>query len=316
MNRIFDSALFKTLILCFWGAVALSCARDDGAFYEGSFDIQNPKIVVASQVTGGMALVMYDIQGQFIKVLHDYVSQGNIPRGLAVLNPLEFLVSIEGNDHIDQFSLVSGLSTFVSDINLTGNIYDIAKHDEYGVFVIETNTIEAFDFATGERKRSPYIATTVGSCVLSTPRAMTFNQEGHLVVVNTGNDDINVYDVSDPSGPTCVRNNTTMGNLDPVAIVAHSDGYLYVGTLQDDRIYRFNGNGAGAGTVIFNNISQINNPTAIVEMPDGSLLVASDGTNALVNISTTGDILTGSNFVSDVYTNSISDIIILQESAP
>lgn len=314
MYKVLTRLKLLNFWICCCAALMISCAKDTGAFYIGSLDINNPKIILASQQAGSMSLAMYDINGQFMQVLHDYVAQGNTPRGLAALSPLEFLISVDGNDHLDRYSLTSGLSTFVSDVNLTGNIFDIEKHAEYGVFVIETNTIEAFDLETGRRRLNPYIPATVGSCVLNTPRAMAFNQEGHLVVVNTGNDDINVYDVSDPSGPTCVRVNTTMGNFDPVTVLAHSDGFLYVGTLQNDRIYRFNGDASGAGTVIFDVISQVNNPTALAEMPDGSLLVASDGTNSIVNMSTEGEILSNTNFITDVYTNSVSDIIILQES--
>ncbi len=295
--------------------ILLSCSKDSGSFYVGSLDIQNPKIIVASQVAGSTALVMYNIEGQFLRILHNYVSEGNTPRGLVALSPLDFLISVDGNDHIDRYSLTEGISSEIENINLTGNIFDIDRHPDYGIFVLETNTIEAFDNQTGERRLNPFIPATVGACVLNTPRGMAFNQQGQLVVVNTGNDDINVYDVSDPNGPVCVRANTSMGNFDPVTVLAHSDGFLYVGTQGNDRIYQFNGDGSGTGTVIFNNIAQINNPTAIAEMPDGSLLVASDGTNTVVNISTAGVVLTTTNFIFDAFSNSISDIIILQESS-
>lgn len=302
------------IFYCFYGML-LSCAKDTGSYFTGSLDIQSPKIIISSQQAGSTALVMYDIHGNFQRVLHDYVSEGNTPSSLIPMGPLEFLISVEGNDHIDRYSFTQGLTSFTENINLIGNIFAAAKHPDHGLFVVETNNIEAFDLVTSERIGSPSIGTTIGACVLNVPRGVTFNSAGHLVVVNTGNDDINVYDVTDPNAPLCVRANTTLaGAVDPTVVLAHSDGFLYVGSQGDDRIYRFAGDGSGVGTTIFNNIAIINNPSAIAEMPDGTLLVASDGTNAIVNIRTDGTIVTPSNFIFDSFTNSVADIIILQES--
>lgn len=314
---MFSPARFRhhlNFIFCVFALALLSCSKDSGSFFLGSLDIQNPKVIVSSQVAGGTAVVMYDIEGNYIRTLHDYVSEGNTPRALVPLSPIEFLITVEGNDHVDRYSLTNGISSFIENTNLAGNIFGAAKNRDYGLFVIESNTIEAFDLDTGERIGNPYIPATVGSCTLNVPRAMVFNQQGYLVVVNTGNDDINVYDVSDPTDPTCVRANTTMGNIDPVTILAHSDGFLYVGTQGDDRIYRFAGDASGAGLIVFNDITLNNNPSAIAEMPDGSLLVASDGTNAIINIRTDGSVVTPTNFIQDTFTNSVADIIILQES--
>jgi glucose/arabinose dehydrogenase len=96
-----------------------------------------------------------------------------------------------------------------------------------------------------------------------------------------------------------------------VAVLAHSDGFLYVATQGDDRIYRFAGNGVGAGTVIFNNTGIISDPTALLEMPDGTILVASDATNSLVRITTAGALVGMTSFASDIFTNRVSDMIIL-----
>lgn len=258
---------------------------------------------------------MYDINGNFMRIVHDYNFEGNTPRGIVPISPIEFLISVEGNDHVDHYSFATGLTSFVENISLTGNIYNAAKHDTYGLYVIESNFIEAFDLRTGERIGNPRIpATAVGACTLNVPRAITFNQLGQLVVTNTGNDDINIYDVSQPTAVTCVRANTTFGNVDPMAVVAHSDGFLYIGTQGDDRIYRMNGDGTGGVTVVFDDITVINNPSAIAEMPDGTLLVASDGTNSIVNIRTNGTVVTMTNFIQDSFTNSVGDIKILQES--
>lgn len=305
---------YLTIFIYCMGAVALlSCSKDSGAFYMGSLDIQNPKIIITSQVAGGQAVVMYDINGNFMRVLHDYNAEGNSPRGIVPLSPVDFLISVEGKDFIARYSLITGMSSYIENANLVGNIFSAAKHDDHGLYVIETNVIEAFDLASGQRIGNPRIPATVGACTLSTPRGMTFNQDGLLIVTNTGNDDINVYDVSDPTEVTCVRANTTLGNVDPIAVVAHSDGFLYVAAT-DDNIYRFNGDGSGVGTSVFFDLTRINNPTAIAEMPDGTLLVASDATNSIVNIRTDGTVVTLTTFIQDSFTNLVGDIKILQES--
>jgi hypothetical protein len=292
-----------------------ACSSDTSEFYYANLDTGTPKIIIAANVAGNFGLVMYDINGNFVRVLADYNPANTAPRGLMPLNQFEFLVSYDGAniDGISRFSVIEGERNFVTNINLTGNIFQLRRSEDYGTFVIETDTIESFD-DLGQRVNAPRIPATVGSCVLATPRGMAFNSLGYLVTVGTGNDDLNIYDVSNPMATTCVRANTSFaGTVNPVAVLAHSDGFLYVATQGDDRIYRFSGDGVGAPTVVFNNAAFILDPTALVEMPDGSILVASDGTNTIVNI-TTGGLLIGSNYlINDFYTNSISDMIILQE---
>ncbi|MBY0385645.1 hypothetical protein K2X05_10860 [bacterium] len=307
INKFLSAMLFLVFLA--------SCSSDTSEFYYANLDVGNPKIIIASNVAGEYALTMYDTPGNLLRVLADYNPANIAPRGLMALNEFEFLVAYDGTnvDGIHRFSLLDGEGTFVTDTNLNGNIFQMRRHDSYGTFVIETNVIEAFD-ELGQRVGAPRIATTIGACTLNTSRGMTFNSSGYLVVVGNGNDDILVYDVSDPTNTVCVRANTSFaGTVDPVAVLAHSDGFLYVATQGDDRIYRFSGDGSGVGTIVFSNVSFIDNPTALVEMPDGSLLVASDGTNTLVNITTSGFLIGANYLVSDVYTNSISDMIILQE---
>ncbi len=312
---VFLKQLKNYLVFLSAGALISSCSSETSEFYYANLGVGTPKIIVASNAAGEYALAMYDINGNFIRVLADYNPSNLAPRGLAALNEFEFLVSYDGTniDGVNRFSILDGEDTYIQDVNLTGNIFQLRRNANDETYVIETNTIESFD-DLGQRISNPRIATTTGSCVLAIPRGMTFNAAGNLIVVGTGNDDILVYDVSDPTTTTCVRaNGVFAGTVDPVAVLAHSDGFLYVATQGDDRIYRFAGDGSGAATIIFNNISFVNNPTALVEMPDGSLLIASDGTSTLVNISTAG-LLIGSNYlVGDVYTNSVSDLIILQE---
>lgn len=293
---------------------SISCSSDTSEYYHANLGVGEPKLVIASSSAGQYGLAMYDLQGNFLRLLADYVPQNTIPRGLYALNSFEFLVAFDGTnvDTIGSYHLVDGEDIFINNANLNGNIFHVRQHPTHGTFVIETNVIESFD-SRGQRVGAPRIGTTIGGCTLGTPRGMTFNSSGNLVVVNSANNDINVYDVSNPLNTACLVSNTSFAAVTPVAVLAHSDGFLYIATQGDDRIYRVNGDGTGVPVTVFNNIAFINNPTALVEMPDGSLLVASDGTDSVVNITTAGA-LVGSNYLfSDLFTNSISDMILLEE---
>lgn len=315
MNISKLSIVFKLLSQGLLFAVILSCSKDNSQFFYGVLDVQNPKIIIASNQAGSTALVMYDIHGNFLDVIADFASTNLTPRGLAGIDPLNFFVSIEGNDHIQRFNLLEGSTQTIADTNLTGNIFQMRRHARHGNFVIEGNTIESFTDA-GERIGNPRIPNTAipGCTALNVPRGLAFNAAGQLLVVDTGSDDLLIYDVSQPLNPTCVAANTTLGNVDPVAVLSHSNGFIYVATLADDRIYRFSSTGLGAATTIFNNTAIILNPQALLEMPDGSILVASEGTNTVVRILPDGSYVGSTPFIFDIFSNSISDMILLQEN--
>lgn len=307
---------FKSLIQVVSILFLVSCAPDDSVFFNESVnppdaEFFEDRIVIATNAAGQFSLAMYDMDGNFIELLRDYIPENLNPRGLAAIDSTSFLVATDGVDQIHRFSLLDGIIPYVTSVDLAGNVFQMRRHESLGTFVIESNTIESFD-DNAQRIGAPRIPATVGACVLNVPRGISITTDGFLAVVGTGNDDLNLYDVSDPLVPVCLAANTTFGNLDPVAVLAHSDGFLYVATQGDDRIYRFAGNGVGAATQIFSNAAVILDPTSLLEMPDGSILVASDGTNSIVRITTSGSLVgITNNFISDTFTNSVSDMIIL-----
>lgn len=82
-------------------------------------------------------------------------------------------------------------------------------------YAIEGNTIESFT-KSGLRVGAPYISASLGSCALNIPRGIAATGDGRLVVAGTGNDDINVYNVTGTVS-TCVTANTTLaGTVDPL----------------------------------------------------------------------------------------------------
>lgn len=231
---------------------------------------------------------MHDTSGGFLGLLADYSLQNFDPQGIWPLTGTDFLVAINGTDMIERRNIFGEKVSDIIDSNFTGNVYGLTVRNQE-VFVIESNTVESF-YLNGTRIGNARINATVGSCVLNTPRGITVNSAGYILTVATGNDRINVYDVSDSSSTTCVSTNTTLGAIDPIAIIAHSNGKLYVATQGDDAIYEFAGDGTGSGTKIYQpGVATLNNPTALLEMPDGSILIASDGTNNILQIDTAGN---------------------------
>lgn len=300
--------IFSTLLLIWAGC---SKPSSDG-FYYGSLGGKQKLIITSttSATASPFLIVQYSLDGVFEKVLYDLTFENRVPRGLAMIDPFTFLISTDTVDGILQYSYFNGVSTWVANANLAGNIYNVAKTSNGDVFVIESNTIESFD-STGNRIGAPRIGTTIGGCTLSTARGMAVTANDILVVGSQANDDILFYDVSNPASTTCAAANGTLGNVDPIAIVAHPDGYVYVAhTGGTDAVLRFNGDGSGASTSVFSNLTVIANPTSMVALPDGTLLVASDTTNNIVRIDTAGNVLNNP-FIQDGFTAYVYSMMIM-----
>jgi DNA-binding beta-propeller fold protein YncE len=285
--------------------LSLSCAPKNTFFY-GAMGLGDPQLIIANSLEG---VYSYDLQGQFKRILANYTHEGMNPRGLVPLDSWHFAVVLEGGDIFGQVDLLGNKSDFIVSSDLTGNLFQARKNRANHIFVIKNNTIESFSTAS-DRIGNPRIATTVGACVLSTPRGLAFTHDDKLVVVNTGNDRINIYDVSDPTNTQCLATNTTLGDVNPVAVIGHINGKIYVATQGDDKVYEFNGDGSGSGTVIFSNISVVTDPTALLELPDGNILVASDGTGSIEEISTSGARI-ASPFIANSFDGSVADMILV-----
>jgi hypothetical protein len=283
-------------------------------FFHGGLGLKQKLIIASSAATGTSPylVVQYSLDGVFEKVLLDSTFDNRIPRGMAMIDPFNFLIATDTVDGILKYNFLDGVTAWVNNGNFTGVIGDMARAPNGDVFVIEGVTIESFD-ANGGRIGVPRIGTTIGGCVMQTTvRGLTMNSAGILIAGSLGNDDILFYDVSNPASTACVTANATLGNVDPVAIVAHSDGFVYVahsgGT---DAVLRFNGDGSGSSTSIYSSIAVINNPNAMIELPDGTLLVASDGTNNIVRIDTAGNVLNNP-FIQDGFTSFVQSMMITE----
>ncbi len=298
-------------------AIAILGCQDPGKgeFFYGTFGLEK-KLIVA---TGGtltaspFQLIQYSLTGEFEKVLYDSTVENRPMRGVAIIDPFSMLISTDTVDGILKYDVFDGISQFVGSGNLSGNIYNVRRKRSTGeIFVIESTAIESFDSA-GNRIGNPRITNTaIGSCLLNgAVRGMDFNSAGYMIVGSQGNDDILMYDVSEPANTLCVAANQTMGNLDPISVLAHSNGTIYVATTNGtDSVLQFAGNLSGTGTAIWTGIAT-SQPSALVELPDGTILLAVDLTNNIIRMDTEGNIL-NEPFILDGFTTFVHDMAITE----
>ncbi|MGE3758952.1 MAG: hypothetical protein AB7H97_14420 [Pseudobdellovibrionaceae bacterium] len=304
--------VFKISIVYMSIVAIIACSNPSGQFYYGALGLGSQKLVVAVQNTLAYEILIYSIEGTLEDVIADFTNAGDVPKGIAPYDAFSFAVLLDGVDRIARVSLTgSSVPDITTNANLTGTLYQMAFDPTTSYyFAIEGNFIEAFT-SSGARIGNPYITTTIGSCVLNTPRGLAMTSDGKLLVTNTGNDRLNVYNVSS-AVPTCVSANTSLGANDPLPVIQHSNGLIYYGSQVDDRINSLPSNGTGAPTTVWaTNLTVINNPTELLEMPDGTILVASDGTNSIERITTAGVQVGSTSFIRDSFTGFVTQMMLI-----
>lgn len=312
MERSFlHSKLFLGLL--FLSSILSSCTKpSEGEFLQLSQSAGQNKIMVATGNGTANSVSSYSESGEFLELNLNTSDAGLLMRGISPFDALHVLLAFDGQDGLSTLSLVDGtVTSFVASSLFAGNIYQVVKDEVNSRFyAIESNAIEAFGL-DGSRLGNPYITTTVGGCVLSAPRGLTMTASGYLAVASYSNNDINVYDVSGAT-PTCVNSYTGYGNDRPIAILGHSDGFLYIGFQTNDRIDKLADDGSGSPTTVLDDLLYINNPTSMLEMPDGTLLVASDGVDSIVHIDTSGELVDGGIFIKDPFTGLVTQMVYVE----
>lgn len=290
-----------------------SCASKEGSFFAASLGLGEDLILVVGAgvaATTNWAITVYDTNGNLLDILADYGKTAEQPHGIAVFDSFNFIVAVDGTDRLEKVNIFGGNTLWTNHPQLTGNLFDIKKDASGNFYVVESNTIERFD-SSGNRANgtsaTPYIAATTGACVLNTPHGIDINADGQLVAVSSGNSTLSVYNVS-TSAASCVAQ-VAFGNA-PYDVVSHSDGNLYVITQTNDAVYQANAQGGGA-TLIWNTAVTTYNPSAIAALPNGNLLVASQGNDGIDLISTSGSLLE-TNFIKNSMTLDVSDIIVVR----
>jgi hypothetical protein len=319
MNFIGKKFFFMSCLL----ALAACGGTQTGALYYGSLGLGETRIIVANaDATAPVqyTISMYDANGGLLKVLTDYTDTADQPKGLTLWGSFGFLVPIDGTDRIDLVDIYGNRGTWSTNAQFTGTIFQSVKDLASNVYVVEGNTIERF-LPSGERAEqssaTPYINTTLNTCVLNVPRSMTITPNGYLAVTNTGNDRVNIYNVASTPA-TCVSfNSASYTTADPVPMMTHSNGSMYVGSQTNDLIHQVNAAGTTVTTAWTANTAVMGDPTALAEMPDGSILVASDLTDSVerMSVSASGAALTRQGngpFIKNAFTTAISAILVIR----
>jgi streptogramin lyase len=99
----------------------------------------------------------------------------------------------------------------------------------------------------------------------------------------------------------------------PTPVAIHPDGNVYFGGQTNHVIYSLPADFDGvvaAQTVFPANTAVINNPAAIAVLPNGNLIVASDATDSIAQITRAGDVV-NANFIKDAFTSTITAILVI-----
>ena len=286
----------------------LSCGKEEGDLLTLNSISSQQNLVLGSQDGNNRGVTIYDIDGNFIRSL-DFRAENGLPRGIIAFDENSFLVSLDTTDSIYSVTLDGEKTVFHGSAQFNGTQYDMVKSDEGFVYAIESNRIEVFN-SEGIRQANRYITTTVGSCVLNSPRGLHIREDGKLVVAEAGaTDRIYVYDISEPT-PVC-ESAVAFPGRNPHGVVEHSDGSLYITTQTDSEVYRADPDGSNPTLIWSTDISIIRTPTDILELPNGNLLVASSVTDTIEQLTTEGVRVGTVPFIRDSHSLNISSMAIV-----
>lgn len=318
---------FKALLIAF--VLGLSgCSVPKGALFYGALGKGESVVIIANGVSGGAQVIAaYSVDGRFLEVLADTTYDNLTPKGVAKMDPFNFVAVLDGgSDLLGKVSTLGGYTTFVSNSNLNGTLYQVDYHQSSKTYyVIEGNAIEGFD-SSGNRLgvgTNPVIGTTVGACTLATPRGIAIDQANNRMFVtsSTGTTQtLSVYDLTSPSSPTCLTANATMGNSTAVPVIVHSNGTVYSATqLAASRsLWAINSDGTGAATAVYTDAagSILNAPTAMAELPDGTILVANQGRAQIDRFNVNGKSAANrygtTPFIKDAFTTNVNQILVIR----
>jgi hypothetical protein len=292
----------------------INCSQSGSGFLDATTPVESVTPVPVYQdrqylfTLGGTvnhyAIGIYDTDGNFLHQISRYrqPSTAAIPRGLVQLDNNTMVFALDTLDRLEIFDFRDfSFNSFFSGGTLTGNVYGMSNDLNNNPLVLESNNIERFDSA-GEQTVPVYINTTVGGCTINGARLMV-RHENQLYVTSYANNRILIYDLN-PTVPTCVASIATAVN--PHGILIHSNGSLYFNTAGDDRIYRANLDGSGITAIFNTNLGILNNPATMLELPDGSIIVSSTGTNSIERFDENGTYL--GVFIRDVLSLSVTDM--------
>jgi hypothetical protein len=303
--------IFSIFLIFVLFATSLGCEKKEGTFFVGALGLDSDRIILASQSATVLTVTSYDLNGNLLATLADYYAETNGPRGLAIFDSLHFLLSLEGTDRVDLVHMGGGgYLPYLTSSFLTGTIGKLMRHPTTNdLFIIEAGTaIERFDLS-GTRipqTGNAFIQGALAPCAApATARAMVVNNSGELLVIQSGSTAAFRLTI----GPT-VASACTVATLTNAAndLVNHSDGNIYyAGT--NSTIYRASQTLTGSA-VVFNNAATIALPTAMAELPNGNLIIASDTTDSIEVITTSGTYV--GSLIKNIHTQQVHSILVVR----
>ncbi len=285
-----------------------ACDKKEGSFLtESSIE---PMIVLISGNGSHRGVTAYDLDGNFIKVITDFRFTGGTPRSITHVSGDTFIVGQENPDQLEYVNLDGEVSDFFSSNYFSGGIYDAVRDSEGNVYSIESNNIEKID-ASGARKPfvtgSAFIQGNADGCSLNVPTKLVLTENNHLIVAGYNSGNITTFDISGDT-VTCLSQVNVGNQL--YALHLHSNGSLYFGRWANDSIYRADPDGNNATIIWSSNTSIINNPTDIVELPNGNLLIAAYSSHTVEQLDQDGNRIGTIPFIADGQTLSVFDIVV------
>ncbi len=292
-----------------------SCSKNEAEFLalpavtaDAVYETNN-YIVISSGDANHRGMAIYDELGNYISQMTNFRDPTKIgyPRGIAQFDNNNILVALDANDRVEMMSLDDySTTTFYYGTLLNGYIYDLEVDSNSNAYVTESSRIEQFD-NTGFNTTPVYINTTVGGCTISNARQMAIDKTNNiLIAASYSNARILRYDISG-STSSCLNSTATASN--PYGVLLHSNGDIYYTTWGNDQIYRANADMSGATVIFATDTSTLNNPTSLVELPDGTILVASSATDTVEQFEADGTHI--GTYIRDTQTLNITDIKII-----
>lgn len=307
--------LFATMLVtvAFVHLGLTGCTTESESYFMGAMGLNEGRIFVANSVAAPVSysVAMYSLTGEFIKIIADTSSTASIPRGLAILDPFHIILSSDTPDELKSINILdNSITSYANNALLTGNIYDVVSPSAGTFLIAESSTIEMFvDQARYPAAGNAYIIATVGACTINTARGMAINNAGELIVASFTNNSILRYDISTTTA-SCLTADASFGANQPIPVVSHPNGKIYFGTQVNDAIYEAPEDLSAGPTILVSANASISNPLAMAVLPNGNLLVASDGIDSIVEVATDGTIVNGS-FIKNALTGTISSILVV-----
>lgn len=303
----------STALKIFSLVLVLSCSQDEGGFLtETPFE---NIIVISSSSTTHRGITAYDLDGNLIKVITDFRADGGTPRSTVHLGDGNFLTVQDNPDKATKYDFKTATkSNFIGTNFFSGTIMDSVVDSRGNIYVAETHAIEKFN-SSGNREPlqtgNAFIQGTIGVCALNNARGLFMTEDDILIVASFTSGDIVIYDVSTET-PQCLSSVSVGAEVNGVML--HSNGSLYFTRFNTDEIYRAAPDGSGAILIWPGDITKINNPADLVELPDGTILVAGLSNHQIWRIDEDGAEVGTNPFIVDAQTSTIRDIeIILSE---